>query len=145
MIVPSNVREMMCEKHTEGVLAMSSMDIMNKVQVLKDIDAGSYRIGVTELARNPKWRETLPELGVMQIMDRKTTAGWLISDAEMDEICADLENYKKLMREQEEAETVRTIIETRQGEALSGQELIDAAMKIFEEKYDVYEEALNVY
>jgi hypothetical protein len=120
---------------------MSSMDIMNKVQVLKDIDAGSYRIGVTELARNPKWRETLPELGVMQIMDRKTTAGWLISDAEMDEIYTDLENYKKLLREKEEAETVRTIIETRQGEAKTGQELIDAVTALYETNLSYISEA----
>lgn len=41
------------------------------------------RIGLSDFSHGRKWRDDLAEKGVLEIVDRSETAGWLVSDESM--------------------------------------------------------------
>ena len=71
--------------------------------------AGQKRIGVTELARGTAWRKKLAECRVLEVIDRNTTAGWLLSEEGMASL---LETISYFEAEAERAQ-VAYLIETR--------------------------------
>ena len=57
---------------------------MSRTNALRNSVSSTARVNVTELARSKTWRKQLPECDVMEIIDRGSNAGWLVSNAGME-------------------------------------------------------------
>lgn len=75
--------------------------LMEKMQEVRSQVQPSARMSLTDFARGKKWREELPERGVIEIMDRVDTAGWLVSVEYMSSLVATID---QLAYELEEAQ-----------------------------------------
>ena len=72
---------------------------------------GKQRIGVTDLARSTAWRKMLAECKVLEVVDRGSTAGWLLSEEGM----ASLLDTISYFEEEAERTQVAYIVEKREG------------------------------
>ncbi|WP_225432987.1 MULTISPECIES: hypothetical protein [Bifidobacterium] len=61
-------------------------DIKERAKALREAAAPGSRIGLTELARSNAWRKSLVEQGIMEIVDRSDTTGYLVSVDAMNEL-----------------------------------------------------------
>lgn len=93
-------------------------DIQSKVQHVP-------RVTLTELARGKGWRKELPECGLMELVDRGETSGWLISDEYMGEL---LQSLRELA-EGEERREIQAMMDARAEyqDWLGGQALAEKA------------------
>ena len=62
------------------------MDIMERAQAVREAAASDSRVGLTELARSSAWRKSLEERGLLEIVDRTDTTGYLVSVEAMNEL-----------------------------------------------------------
>ena len=62
------------------------MDIMERAQAVREAAASGSRVGLTELARSSAWRKSLEERGLLEIVDRTDTTGYLVSVEAMNEL-----------------------------------------------------------
>lgn len=63
---------------------MAPAEVMEKLDRFKKASQPSGHITVTELARGKDWRRKLPEVGMMEVTDRGETAGWLVSQEDLE-------------------------------------------------------------
>ncbi|NMM98488.1 hypothetical protein [Bifidobacterium olomucense] len=62
------------------------MDIKERAEALREVATPGSRIGLTELSRSNAWRKTLAERGLLEIVDRTDTAGYLVSVESLNEM-----------------------------------------------------------
>lgn len=55
----------------------AALDI--KVDKFKNMVGSTKRIGVSELARSKSWRDTLPERGCFEVVDRSGVVGYMLA------------------------------------------------------------------
>lgn len=63
---------------------MAPAEVMMRLDRFKKAPKPSGHITVTELARSKDWRRKLPEVGLMEVTDRGETAGWLVSQDDLE-------------------------------------------------------------
>ena len=62
------------------------MDIKERAEALREISTPGSRIGLTELSRSNAWRKALEQRGLLEIVDRADTAGYLVSVDSLNEM-----------------------------------------------------------
>lgn len=65
---------------------MTPTEVLERIDSLKKATRPVGHITVTDLARSKDWRKELPKVGVMEITDRGETAGWLVSEKDIEAI-----------------------------------------------------------
>lgn len=63
---------------------MAPAEVMERLNHFKKAARPSGQITVTELARGKDWRRELPKVGMMEVTDRGETAGWLVSQEDLE-------------------------------------------------------------
>ena len=58
---------------------MDASEALSMSEHIQNRFAVQDRISVTELARGTEWRRRLADCGVLEVVDRGATAGWLLS------------------------------------------------------------------
>lgn len=83
------------------------------------------RIGLSDFSHGRKWREELEDAGVMEIIDRGDTAGWLVSDEGMGSML----DYIGLLEKELESAQIEVMYKSRAEHAqwMDGEELAEAA------------------
>lgn len=99
------------------------------------------RVNVTELARGKAWREQLPECDIMEIVDRGTSAGWLVSKNGMNAILDTIDDLEERL----EKASMAAIIDARRDYEnwMEGDELAKAALETFAKHGDEMKAALD--
>ena len=90
---------------------MSPVDTLDLSDSIRRQVVGRPRISVTELARGNAWRDELVQCDIMEVVDRGSTAGWLLSEAGM---AALLDTIAYFESEAESAQ-IAYIVESRSG------------------------------
>lgn len=107
---------------------MAPAEVMMRLDRFKKASKPSGHITVTELARSKDWRKELPEVGLMHVTDRGETAGWLISQEDLDAIV-----YAVVSLEEElEEHSIAALFAARPPEKMewkSGEELVKGALE----------------
>lgn len=123
---------------------MAPAEVMMRLDRFKKASKPSGHITVTELARGRDWRKELPEVGLMQVTDRGETAGWLISQEDLDAIV-----YAVISLEEDlEERSIAALFAARPPEKMewkSGKELAEGAMRYFEEHGDEIRAIVDEY
>lgn len=120
---------------------MASGATIDKANAVRAGVKATRRVNVTELARGKAWREQLPECGVMEIVDRGTSAGWLVSDSGMDAMIDTIE----YLEERLEQASVAAIVNARRAydDWMEGDDLAKAALAVLDERGDEIKAALD--
>ena len=90
---------------------------MNAAEALVASDAirsrviGQQRVGVTDLARSTAWRKKLAECKMIEVVDRGSTVGWLLSE---DGLASLLDTISYFESEAERTQ-VAYVVEMREG------------------------------
>lgn len=115
--------------------------IIDKANAVRDGVRSTRRVNVTELARGESWREQLPECDVMEITDRGSKAGWLVSDAGM---YAMLDTISYLEERLERA-SMAAMANARRGydDWMGGDDLARAALAALDERGGEIKAALD--
>lgn len=108
---------------------MTPYDVLDRASAVRDVVVGTPKISVTDLSRSKDWRSRLPEVGVMEITDRGDTAGWLVSDADMNAL---IEGYTYLEEELEKAQIAAMFAAREDARPVSGEALEREALASFE-------------
>ena len=68
------------------IKVVTYMDIKERAEALREISTPGSRIGLTELSRSNAWRKALEQRGLLKIVDRADTAGYLVSVDSLNEM-----------------------------------------------------------
>ena len=68
------------------IKVVTYMDIKERAEALREISTPGSRIGLTELSRSNAWRKALEQRGLLEIVDRADTAGYLVSVDSLNEM-----------------------------------------------------------
>lgn len=112
---------------------MAPAEVIERLDGLKKASKPVGHITVTDLARSKEWRTELPKVGVMEITDRGQTAGWLVSEEDIEAIV-----YAVIdLQEELEKASMEAMFQTRPHDDLeswkSGKELESEALAYFDE------------
>ncbi|MDU1289432.1 MAG: hypothetical protein E6965_09590 [Bifidobacterium bifidum] len=111
---------------------MASITTRARANAFRLTTSQGTRVTLTELGRSNKWRKNLADKGVLELVDRSDTTGFIVSVDAMNDLLDALDRYES------EAETlaVQPMFEARKDriEAKSGIELRDAAMQALEDR-----------
>lgn len=122
---------------------MAPTEVLERIDSLKKASRPIGHITVTDLARSKEWRKELPKVGVMEITDRGETAGWLVSEKDIEAI---VYAVIELERELEEA-SLTAMFHARPHDDLadwkSGSELKTEALQYLEEHGEGIKETLD--
>ena len=88
------------------------------------------RLSLTDLARTSQWRKDLPACGLIEVMDRTDTAGWLVSDGYMN----DLLNLVQDLSNEQEQQQIKAMLDAREAyqDWQSGDALLSSSLERFE-------------
>lgn len=90
---------------------MSPAETLEVSNVIRNRVMNQQRISVTELARNTTWRKKLASCRLLEIVDRGSSVGWLVSNKGMEAL---LDTISYFEAEAESAQ-VAYIVEARTG------------------------------
>ena len=124
---------------------MAPAEVLERIDSLKRASNPIGHITVTDLARSKEWRKELPKVGVMEITDRGETAGWLVSEKDIEAIVyAVIELEKEL-----EDASLSAMFQERPHADLSswksGDQLKAGALEYLSERGGEIEEILDEY
>lgn len=68
------------------IKVVTYMDIKERAEALREISTPGSRIGLTELSRSNAWRKALEQRGLLEIVYRADTAGYLVSVDSLNEM-----------------------------------------------------------
>lgn len=116
---------------------MTSIATRTRANAFRLTTQQGSRVTLTELSRSNKWRQNLADNGVLELVDRSDTTGFIVSVNAMNDLLKALDRYES------EAETlaVQPMFDARMDrtEVKSGAELRDAAMKALEDRPELME------
>ena len=120
---------------------MSPAELLETSESIRQRVVGQQRVSVTELARGTAWRKQLADCKLLEVVDRNTTAGWLVSEEGM---AALLDTISYFESEAERAQ-IAYLIETRRDETSwkSGTDLQEAVDRNAESSIERLKAALN--
>lgn len=115
--------------------------MMGRVNGMRASVVGSQRMSVTDFARGTAWRKTLPKCDIIEVVDRASTAGWLLSDKGLHAL---LDNIAYLEDELERAQ-IALIFNQREGrdDWASGETLRVGALSLLGENLDAATAAID--
>ena len=100
------------------------------------------RIGLSDFSHGRKWRDELEESGLMEIVDRDKTAGWLVSQ---DSLAALMEHVNELEKELEQIQIAALFsIRENRDDWSKGTELADKAKESFLTRKASFKEIVDV-
>lgn len=115
---------------------MAPAEVIDRLDGLKRAPKPAGHITVTDLARSKEWRTKLPQVGMMEITDRGQTAGWLVSEQDIEAIVYAIID----LQEELEKASMEAMFQTRSPEGAgawkSGKELESEALVYFDEHGD---------
>lgn len=114
---------------------MAPVEMMERLDRFKRASKPSGHITVTELARGKEWRRELPEVGMMEVTDRGETAGWLVSQEDLEAFVYAIVSLEEELEER----SIAAIFEARPPETrnwMTGEELKREALEYLDEHYD---------
>lgn len=123
---------------------MAPAEMMERLDRFKKALQPSGHITVTELARSKDWRQELPKVGMMEVIDRGKTAGWLVSQEDLEAFVYAIASLEQELEER----SIAAIFEARPPEArnwLSGKELEQEALKYLDEHGDELTAIIDEY
>lgn len=88
---------------------MVSAEALEMSNAIRSRATERQRIGVTELARGTAWREKLVGCKILEVVDRGSTAGWLLSQEGMSSLLDTISYFE----EEAERAQVAYIVEAR--------------------------------
>ena len=99
------------------------------------------KVTLTDLSRSNAWRKQLSKKGILQLMDRSDTAGFIISVDSMKDLLDSLNSYESEIETME----VQGMLEARKDHTdyKTGSELVDAVDAVFDSRYDAVMKALG--
>ena len=111
---------------------MPSTTIDEKVGAFQSAVNSTRRIGVSEFARSRKWREELPELGCLEVVDRNGVVGYLLAPDYAQALSARISE----LEEQVEQASIDALFRTREDctEPKTGEALKEAVRARFDER-----------
>lgn len=115
---------------------MAPAEILERLDDLKRASKPGGHISVTELARSSKWRTELPEVGVMEITDRGQTAGWLVSEKDIEAIVYAVIDLQKELEQASLEAMFQTRYRDDPGSWRAGKPLEVEAMSYLDEHYE---------
>ena len=90
---------------------MSSAAIEEKVSAFQSAVKPVNRIGVSEFARSREWREQLPEVGCLEVVDRNGVVGYMLAP----DYARALSERITELEEREERVSIAAMFRTREG------------------------------
>ena len=105
---------------------MAPQATIDKANAVREGVRATRHVSVTELARGTAWRDQLPDCDVMEIIDRGSNAGWLVSDSGMKAMTETI----SYLEERLEQASMAAIVNARRGydNWAEGEELAEAAL-----------------
>ena len=89
---------------------MSPAAIEEKVSAFQSAVNPTNRIGVSEFARSREWREQLPEVGCLEVVDRNGVVGYLLAPDYAQALSARISE----LEEREEQASIAAMFRTRE-------------------------------
>lgn len=119
-----------------------SPDTIDRVASIRGKVHSDSRVSVTDFARGRRWREELPQCGVIEIVDRTETAGFLLSKEGMNSLLETIDS----LEEQVERAQIDAMFAARSDyqNPLEGDSLVEGALASFEARKDALREILDV-
>ena len=110
---------------------MSPATITEKVSRFQNTVSSTTRIGVSEFARSREWREQLPQIGCLEVVDRNGVVGYLLSP----DFAQALSAHITELEEQDERAAIAAMIEARKNrtEFATGEALKNDALAYLDE------------
>ena len=120
---------------------MSPAAIEEKVSAFQSAVNPVNRIGVSEFARSREWREQLPEVGCLEVVDRNGVVGYMLAPDYARALSARITE----LEEREEQAAIAAILEARADRAdfASGEELKNGALAYLAEHLDEMMETVH--
>ena len=120
---------------------MSSAAIEEKVDTFQNVVNSGNRIGVSEFARSREWREQLPELGCLEVVDRNGVVGYMLAPDYAQAMSAHITE----LEEQEERAAIAAMLDARRDrtEPAAGEELRRGALAHLSEHFDEMAESVD--
>lgn len=108
--------------------------IRERADSLREAAREDSHVSLTDLGRSNAWRRQLSDRGVLQLMDRSDTAGFLLSVDAMNELLDSLKDYEA----QIETMSVRDLFDSRRHrlETKTGEALASCAAESFDRRFD---------
>lgn len=113
---------------------MSSAAVDEKVQAFQDMVGTTERVGVSEFARSKGWRDKLPAVGCLEVVDRSGVVGYMIAPDYAEALSAKISD----LEDQVERTQIAAMFEAREGrvDVASGGSLGKTALSYFDEHSD---------
>ena len=90
---------------------MNASEALMASNAIRNRAIGQQRIGVTDLARSTSWRKKLAENKMIEIVDRGSTVGWLLSDEGLSSLLETISYFES----EAERTQVAYVVEMREG------------------------------
>lgn len=85
-------------------------ELLQKVEDVCALSRSHRRIGLSEFSHGRKWRDDLAESGIIEIVDRDKSAGWLISWECLNALTLRIQE----LEEEQERREVMALVESRE-------------------------------
>lgn len=120
---------------------MSPAAIEEKVGTFQSVVNSANRISISEFARSREWREQLPELGCLEVVDRNGVVGYMLAPDYAQAMSARITELEK----QEERAAIAAMLDARRDrtEFAAGEELEKGALAYLDEHLDEMTEAVD--
>lgn len=120
---------------------MQPKALLDTTNNIRSRTVAQSRISVTDLARSTSWRKTLKKDRVVEVLDRGTQVGWLLSPDGMQAL---LDTMDYLETELERAQIAYLHAQRFQDENwLSGADLAESAANYLDANYETMQAALD--
>lgn len=105
-----------------------------RAEAMREAANPDSKVTLTDLGRSNAWRRKLADNGVLQLMDRSDTAGFIVSVEAMNDLLDSLDAYEDEL----ETLSVRDMFLARSGrtELKSGADLTETALASFDRRAD---------
>ena len=113
-------------------------ELLQRVEDVCALTRSHHRIGLSEFSHGRHWRDDLHEQGIIEIMDRDKSAGWLISWECLNALTLRIQE----LEEDRERQAIETLIADRQDRTnwKRGNELAESAKTELHAHFDEWRE-----
>ena len=120
-------------------MALATMD--EKIRAVQDMVGSSERVGVSEFARSKDWRDKLPVVGCLEVVDRNGVIGYMVAPDYAEALSAKITT----LEEQLERAQIAAMFKERAGRSdlASGDALKNAALNYFDDNADGLQEIID--
>lgn len=113
-------------------------ELLQKVEDVCAISRSHHRIGLSEFSHGRRWRDDLHEQGIIEIVDRDKSAGWLISWECLNALTLRIRE----LEEEQERQAIEALIADRRNRTAwkQGEELAAGAKAVLDVHFDEWRE-----